>query len=120
MDHHEPVREVGRILTAGKDVFAAFALTNEVENAPPETKLEAVERLEGYLRDSQGRFNVDAHLTLAYAKLELGLKEEAVKVFRGILEASPAMEGYFRDRIGRQELPKEILSESPFPSGATS
>jgi uncharacterized Ntn-hydrolase superfamily protein len=108
-DHVEPVKEVGRIINAGRTMLQTFQFTMDVDNSTGEDKLIAMRRLEEYLHERVDRVYVDAWSTLASAQLELGLREKAVSSYRTVLEMSPNMVELFKRRIESQELPAEIL-----------
>jgi len=108
-DHAEPVKELSRILSAGKDVLRCWALIGELDQASGEDKGEALGRLEGFLESRADRAYIDAWMELGSAQLEVGLKEKAVATFRKYLEISPGMAPRIRELVAERELPEEIL-----------
>jgi tetratricopeptide (TPR) repeat protein len=73
---------------------------------PPTQRLDSFEK---YLEKNTERSFIDAWITVGYAQLELGLREEAFNTLRKILEISPKMIGLFRREIDENQLPREIL-----------
>lgn len=108
-DHVEPVKELGRILQAGKNMLSCWSLVRELNQASGEDKDEALGKLERFLESRADRAYIDAWMTLGSAQLELGLKEKAVATFRKYLEISPRMAPLIRDLVAEGELPEEIL-----------
>ena len=108
-DHEEPVREIGRILSAGKKFRRCYGLLGELEEASGEEKLAALERVEGYLENNEDRAYFDAWYALGFRQMELGMTEKAVSTFKKCLEISPKTIVLFRGLVKMNELPKEIL-----------
>jgi uncharacterized Ntn-hydrolase superfamily protein len=108
-DHAEPVKELGRILQAGKNMLRCWSLVRELDQASGEAKEEALGKLEGFLESRADRAYIDALMGLGSAQLEMGLKEKAVSTFRKYLQISPNMIGNLRVLVERGELPEEIL-----------
>jgi len=108
-DHVEPVKELGRILQAGRNMLRCWSLVRELDQASGEDKVEALGELERFLESRADRSYMDAWMELGSAQLERGLKEKAVSTFRKYLQISPNMIGNLRDLVERGELPEEIL-----------
>jgi len=108
-DHDEPVKELGRILQAGKNMLSCWSLVRELNQASGEDKDEALGKLERFLESRADRAYIDAWMTLGSAQFELGLKENALVSFRKYLEISPRMAPLIRDLVAEGELPEEIL-----------
>lgn len=108
-DHEEPVKEIGRILSAGKRLFHCYRLLGELDQASGEEKLAALEKVEWYLKNNEDRSYFDAWTALGSEYLELGMTERAVSAYKKCLEISPKTIELFRDRVKRNELPEEIL-----------
>jgi uncharacterized Ntn-hydrolase superfamily protein len=108
-DHSEPVKELGRILQAGKNMLMCWSLVRELDQASGEAKEEALGNLERFLESRADRAYIDALMELGSAQLEMGLKEKAVSTFRRYLQISPKMIGNLRELVEKGELPKEIL-----------
>ncbi len=108
-DHEEPVKEIGKILSAGKKLFHCYRLLRVLDQASGEEKLAALEKVERYLENNEDRSYFDAWIALASEYLELGMTEKAVSAYKKCLEISPKTIQLFRDRVKRNELPEEIL-----------
>jgi len=108
-DHEEPVREIERVLSAGKKLRRSYGLLGELEQASGEEKLAALERVEGYLENNEDRAYFDAWYALGFRQMELGMTEKAVSTFKKCLEISPKTIVLFRGLVKKNELPKEIL-----------
>jgi len=108
-DHVEPVKELGRILQAGKNMLRCWLLVRELDQASGEDKDEALGKLETFLESRADRAYIDAWMELGSAQLELGLKEKAMATFMKYLEISPRMAPLIRDLVEEGELPEEIL-----------
>jgi len=108
-DHVEPVKELGRILQAGRNMLRCWSLVRELDQASGEDNDEALGNLESFLESHADRAYIDAWMELGSAQLEMGLKEEAVSTFRKYLQISPKMIGNLRELVERGELPEEIL-----------
>ncbi len=108
-DHAEPVKELGRILQAGKNMLMCWSLVRELDQASGEDKEETLGKLEGFLESRADRAYIDAWMELGSTQLEMGLKEKAVSTFRRYLQISPNMIGNLRELVDRGELPEEIL-----------
>jgi uncharacterized Ntn-hydrolase superfamily protein len=108
-DHEEPVREIGRILSAGKEVRHCYSLLRELDEASGEEKLAALERLERYLENHEDRAYFDAWTSLGSMQMDLGMTEKAVSTYKKCLEISPKTIELFRYLVKKNEFPKEIL-----------
>lgn len=108
-DHMEPVKELGRILQAGKNMLRCWSLVMQLNQASPEDKDGALGKLETYLESRADRAYIDAWMELGSAQLELGLKEKAVSTYKKYLEISPRMAPLIKGLVEEGELPEEIL-----------
>jgi uncharacterized Ntn-hydrolase superfamily protein len=108
-DHEEPVKELGRILQAGKDMLRCWSLVSELNQASRQDKDEALGKLERFLESRADRAYIDAWMELGSAQLEMGLKEKAVSTFRKYLEISPRMTPLIKGLVEEGKLPEEIL-----------
>jgi len=108
-NHVEPVKELGRILQAGKDTLRCWSLVGELDRASGRDKSVALRNLEEFLESRADRAYIDAWMDLGMAQLELGLKEKAVATFRKYLEISPGMIPFMRGLVAEERLPEEIL-----------
>ena len=108
-DHIEPVKELGRILQAGKNMLRCWSLVRELNQASPEDKDDALGKLEKFLESRADRAYIDAWMELGSAQLESGLKEKGVATYRKYLEISPRMAPLIRGLVEEGELPEEIL-----------
>ncbi|MBN2336587.1 DUF1028 domain-containing protein [Candidatus Bathyarchaeota archaeon] len=108
-DHLEPVKELGRILQAGKNTLHCWTLVSELNQASGEDKNNALGKLETFLESRADRAYIDAWEALGSAQLEAGMKEKAVATYRKYLEISPRMAPLIRRLVAEGELPEEIL-----------
>jgi tetratricopeptide (TPR) repeat protein len=105
----EPVKELGRILQAGKDTLRCRSIVGELDHASGKDKSVALRNLEEFLESRADRAYIDAWMELGIAQLEMGLKEKAVETFRKYLEISPGMAPFIRGLVAEGRLPEEIL-----------
>lgn len=108
-DHEEPVKEIGRILSVGKELRQCYGLLRELNQASGEEKLAALEKVEQHLKNNEDRSYFDAWMSLGDMQMELGMTEKAVSTFKKCLEISPKTIERFKDLVKKNELPKEIL-----------
>lgn len=108
-DHEEPVKELGRILQAGKETLRCWTLVRELDQASGEEKSMALGNLEDFLESRADRAYIDAWMELGSAQLEMGLKDKAVATYRKYLEISPGMTPLIRGLVEEGKLPEEIL-----------
>lgn len=108
-DHEEPVKEIGRILSAGKKLRQCYGLLRELNQASGEEKLAALEKVEQHLKNNEDRSYFDAWMSLGDMQMELGMTEKAVSTFKKCLEISPRTIELSKDLVKKNELPKEIL-----------
>ena len=90
-------------------MLASYHLMNEIQQSSGDDKLTAMRKLEQYLKGNEDRTFIDAWSTLGWTQLELGFKEQAVATYKKVLQISPRMLNYFKHRIEKKELPREIL-----------
>jgi uncharacterized Ntn-hydrolase superfamily protein len=108
-NHVEPVKELGRILQAGKDTLRCRSIVGELDHALGKDKSVALRNLEEFLESHADRAYIDAWMELGIAQLEMGLKEKAVETFRKYLKISPGMAPFIRGLVAEGRLPEEIL-----------
>lgn len=108
-NHVEPVKELGRILQAGKDTLKCWSIVGELDRASGKGKSVVLRNLEEFLESRADRAYIDAWMELGSAQLEMGLKEKAVATFRRYLEISPGMAPFIRGLVVEGKLPAEIL-----------
>ncbi len=108
-NHVEPVKELERILQAGKDALRCWSIVGELDRASGKDRSLALRKLEEFLESRADRAYIDAWMELGAAQLEMGLKEKAVETFRRYLEISPGMTPFIEGLVAEGKLPEEIL-----------
>ena len=108
-DHVEPVKELGRILSMGKEVLTGYTLLKDLDDAPNMEKHVALEKVEWFLESREDRAFFDMWMSLGYTQMEMGLADKSISTFKKCLEISPKMIITFRELIKKGDLPEAIL-----------
>jgi uncharacterized Ntn-hydrolase superfamily protein len=108
-DHVEPVKELGRILSKGKEVHMGYTLLKNIDEMQDMKKYKALEEVERFLESREDRAFFDMWMTLGFSQMDLGLADKSLSTFKKCLEISPKMINSFRELIKKGELPKTIL-----------
>jgi uncharacterized Ntn-hydrolase superfamily protein len=108
-EHEEPVEELGRILYKGLQLRNGFFLTNRLNQAEGEKKIQLIHELDAFLDGKEDRAFIDMWGELANNQLKLGQIEKGVETYKKYLKISPKMRKVLKAMVQAGELPKEIL-----------
>jgi uncharacterized Ntn-hydrolase superfamily protein len=111
-DHHEPIKEIGRILNIYKNQLLLRGCQKEYSKANKEGKRIILGKMSQFLRNKKETRYIDAWTTLGSYYYELGEVEKAIDTFRIVIEISPNIRQSLTVSLRKKEkMPEEIIEE---------